>query len=74
MYKIGDLGGNQQNEFYSLYEFYKNSTASEKKGSNRITNFEQFLKRELYENGPVMLCFSVFDGFLHYLNGRQMYN
>jgi hypothetical protein len=73
VYKIGSL-----DDFpvfpLSLFDYYKNDfwLRSHDKGRTSLAlNVEQLLKREILEYGPVMLCFNVFEGFLHYYEGLE---
>uniref|UniRef100_A0A914KHF7 Peptidase C1A papain C-terminal domain-containing protein n=1 Tax=Meloidogyne incognita TaxID=6306 RepID=A0A914KHF7_MELIC len=69
VYKIGSL-----EEDDSVNQFPKPLTSRLKMNENgefngRIGGIVELLKREIMTHGPVMLCFSVFESFMHYHDG-----
>ncbi|KAF7633491.1 Pept_C1 domain-containing protein [Meloidogyne graminicola] len=69
VYKLGSLEGDDAvNPFPKpLTSRLKANESGQFKG--RIGGIVELLKRELMEHGPVMLCFSVFESFMHYHDG-----
>ncbi|CAK5086534.1 unnamed protein product [Meloidogyne enterolobii] len=69
VYKIGSL-----EEDDSVNQFPKPLTSRLKMNetgefNGRIGGIVELLKREIMTHGPVMLCFSVFESFMHYHDG-----
>jgi hypothetical protein len=42
----------------------------QRRSQGKINDTVDLLKRELMAHGPVMLCFSVFESFMHYRDGQ----
>ncbi|KAL3120599.1 hypothetical protein niasHT_007891 [Heterodera trifolii] len=69
VYKLGSLDDEENFFPPSLLQRLKNRPSVAFPSGGKTTRALDLLKRELISHGPVMLCFSVFEGFMHFYDG-----